>query len=121
MSPLPYHSSSICTGTFVALATVIILIVRFAVTEFAYRKAAWNTGLHLKQIVNFIITGVTVLVVAVPEGLPLAVTLALAYSVKKMMKVSTYFSALSIHSKEIPQTLISTETSYLFIVIFFNT
>ena len=29
--------------------------------------------------------GVTVLVVAVPEGLPLAVTLALAYSVRKMM------------------------------------
>ena len=34
---------------------------------------------------NFIIIGVTVLVVAVPEGLPLAVTLSLAYSVKKMM------------------------------------
>lgn len=32
------------------------------------------------------IIGVTVLVVAVPEGLPLAVTLALAYSVRKMMK-----------------------------------
>ena len=31
---------------------------------------------------NFIIIGVTVLVVAVPEGLPLAVTLSLAYSVK---------------------------------------
>merc|ERR1719500_2198775 len=31
------------------------------------------------------ISFVTVLVVAVPEGLPLAVTLSLAYSVKKMM------------------------------------
>lgn len=30
--------------------------------------------------------GVTVIVVAVPEGLPLAVTLSLAYSVKKMMR-----------------------------------
>ena len=30
-------------------------------------------------------TGVTVFVVAVPEGLPLAVTIALAFSVKKMM------------------------------------
>ena len=36
-------------------------------------------------IFRFIIIGVTVLVVAVPEGLPLAVTLSLAYSVKKMM------------------------------------
>ncbi len=34
---------------------------------------------------KFVIIGVTVLVVAVPEGLPLAVTLSLAYSVKKMM------------------------------------
>ena len=31
------------------------------------------------------VIGVTVFVVAVPEGLPLAVTIALAFSVKKMM------------------------------------
>jgi len=37
---------------------------------------------HLQYIVRFFIIGVTVLVVAVPEGLPLAVTLALAYSVR---------------------------------------
>lgn len=29
--------------------------------------------------------GVTILVVAIPEGLPLAVTLALAFSVKRML------------------------------------
>jgi hypothetical protein len=40
-----------------------------------------------QYFINFLIIGVTVLVVAVPEGLPLAVTLSLAYSVKKMMKV----------------------------------
>lgn len=39
----------------------------------------------LQNYVKFVIIGVTVLVVAVPEGLPLAVTLSLAYSVKKMM------------------------------------
>lgn len=38
------------------------------------------------DLVRHLIIGVTVLVVAVPEGLPLAVTLSLAYSVKKMMK-----------------------------------
>lgn len=42
--------------------------------------------MYLKYFVKFVIIGVTVLVVAVPEGLPLAVTLALAYSVRKMMK-----------------------------------
>lgn len=40
----------------------------------------------LVTCIKFIVTGVTVVVVAVPEGLPLAVTIALAYSVKKMMK-----------------------------------
>lgn len=37
---------------------------------------------YMQYFVKFVIIGVTVLVVAVPEGLPLAVTLALAYSVK---------------------------------------
>ncbi|KAA0198336.1 Plasma membrane calcium-transporting ATPase [Fasciolopsis buskii] len=73
-------------GTCVAVATVLILIIKFAVTTFAQNKEPWQTGKHLKQIVNYVITGVTVLVVAVPEGLPLAVTLSLAYSVKRMMK-----------------------------------
>lgn len=38
----------------------------------------------LKEILNFFIVSVTIIVVAVPEGLPLAVTIALAYSVGKM-------------------------------------
>nr|CAH8853004.1 unnamed protein product [Trichobilharzia regenti] len=73
-------------GTCVAIATVLILVIKFCVHTFAQNKEPWQTGKHLKQIVNYIITGVTVLVVAVPEGLPLAVTLSLAYSVKRMMK-----------------------------------
>lgn len=38
------------------------------------------------EIVTYLITAITVLAVAVPEGLPLAVTLALAFSSNKMMK-----------------------------------
>ena len=38
------------------------------------------------QFVSFFIIGITVLVVAIPEGLPLAVTIALAFSVKKMLQ-----------------------------------
>lgn len=37
-----------------------------------------------KHFTAFLITGITVLVIAVPEGLPLAITLALTYSVKKV-------------------------------------
>lgn len=40
----------------------------------------------IKDIVDYIVTAITVLAVAVPEGLPLAVTLALAFSSNKMMK-----------------------------------
>ena len=46
--------------------------------------SSWDVY-YINFYVKFVIIGVTVLVVAVPEGLPLAVTLSLAYSVKKMM------------------------------------
>eukprot|EP01107_Rhizomastix_libera_P001674 TRINITY_DN1279_c0_g2_i1.p1 TRINITY_DN1279_c0_g2~~TRINITY_DN1279_c0_g2_i1.p1 ORF type:complete len:1032 (-),score=389.88 TRINITY_DN1279_c0_g2_i1:85-3180(-) len=39
-----------------------------------------------KKLVEFFIIAVTIIVVAVPEGLPLAVTIALAYSMKQMLK-----------------------------------
>mmetsp|Transcript_15651 Transcript_15651/g.38981 ORF Transcript_15651/g.38981 Transcript_15651/m.38981 type:complete len:1717 (-) Transcript_15651:132-5282(-) len=40
---------------------------------------------HFQQYTEFFITSITILVVAVPEGLPLAVTLALAFSVQRML------------------------------------
>jgi len=40
----------------------------------------------LTDLVDFLIIAITIVVVAVPEGLPLAVTISLAYSVQKMMK-----------------------------------
>ena len=44
-------------------------------------------GLDPRQyIIEYIVVAITVLAVAVPEGLPLAVTLALAFSSNKMMK-----------------------------------
>lgn len=69
------------TGTVVAVLTVIILVVRFSIETFAIEGRGWDMD-HMQQYINYFIIGVTVLVVAVPEGLPLAVTLALAYSVK---------------------------------------
>lgn len=39
-----------------------------------------------ESILSFFIIGITIIVVAVPEGLPLAVTLTLVYSMKKMIK-----------------------------------
>lgn len=73
--------ASILPGTVVAVLTVLILILRFSIETFAVQKKPWNHE-YIQQFVKFFIIGVTVLVVAVPEGLPLAVTLALAYSVR---------------------------------------
>nr|XP_053634797.1 plasma membrane calcium-transporting ATPase 2-like isoform X2 [Cherax quadricarinatus] len=72
-------------GSFIAVLTVVILIVRFCVQTFVVEDKPWSP-FYANHFVKFFIIGVTVLVVAVPEGLPLAVTLSLAYSVKKMMK-----------------------------------
>lgn len=65
--------------------TVIILVLYFAIETFVINKKQWLpecTPVYVQYFVKFFIIGVTVLVVAVPEGLPLAVTISLAYSVK---------------------------------------
>ncbi|XP_045068258.1 plasma membrane calcium-transporting ATPase 2-like isoform X4 [Coregonus clupeaformis] len=76
-------------GLVMSAITVIILVLYFAVDNFVLQKRPWLTEctpIYVQYFVKFFIIGVTVLVVAVPEGLPLAVTISLAYSVKKMMK-----------------------------------
>uniref|UniRef100_A0A671Z241 Calcium-transporting ATPase n=1 Tax=Sparus aurata TaxID=8175 RepID=A0A671Z241_SPAAU len=76
-------------GLVMSAITVIILVVLFIVDTFWIQGLPWVkdcTPIYIQFFVKFFIIGVTVLVVAVPEGLPLAVTISLAYSVKKMMK-----------------------------------
>lgn len=76
-------------GLIMSILTVLILILYFVVDNFVIQHRAWLpecTPVYIQYFVKFFIIGVTVLVVAVPEGLPLAVTISLAYSVKKMMK-----------------------------------
>ncbi|CAO2636938.1 Plasma membrane calcium-transporting ATPase 4 [Lemmus lemmus] len=102
MSKVPKKEKSVLQGKLTRLAvqigkaglimsalTVIILILYFVVDNFVIQRRAWLpecTPVYIQYFVKFFIIGVTVLVVAVPEGLPLAVTISLAYSVKKMMK-----------------------------------
>ncbi|XP_036145963.1 plasma membrane calcium-transporting ATPase 2 isoform X7 [Monomorium pharaonis] len=72
-------------GSTIAVLTVVILVIQFCVKTFVIEGKPWRNT-YAGDLVRHLIIGVTVLVVAVPEGLPLAVTLSLAYSVKKMMK-----------------------------------
>lgn len=73
------------SGLVMSAITVIILVVLFVVDTFWIQNLPWVkdcTPIYIQFFVKFFIIGVTVLVVAVPEGLPLAVTISLAYSVK---------------------------------------
>ncbi len=60
-----------------------MLFIRFAIIKGINKD--WDTGRDLIKLLNFLIIGITVVVVAIPEGLPLSVTLSLAFSVKKML------------------------------------
>jgi len=50
--------------------------------------------LHIGNWFRYLIVGVTIVVVAVPEGLPLAVMISLAYSVRKMLKDKNFVKRL---------------------------
>jgi magnesium-transporting ATPase (P-type) len=71
-------------GLYSALFIIAILLVRFTIVKIT--QEPWNTSTDIVRLLNFVIIGIIVIVVAVPEGLPLAVTLSLAFSVKKMLK-----------------------------------
>eukprot|EP00960_Hanusia_phi_P062743 765252-Hanusia_phi.AAC.6 len=72
----------------VSIALVVILCLRMFYAFYADKCCfeKWDHKVHWSELLGFIITGITIFVVAVPEGLPLAVTIALAFSVKKMLK-----------------------------------
>lgn len=70
-------------GLYSALVIIVVLLIRFAVEKGLSRQ--WDTGKDLLNILDFLIIGITVIVVAIPEGLPLSVTISLAFSVKKML------------------------------------
>ena len=79
-------------GLFFAIITLLALIARLLLKIYADGRG-WDKAKHPAEIVRAIIISVdlilikiTVVVVAIPEGLPLAVTLSLAYSVKEMLK-----------------------------------
>jgi P-type E1-E2 ATPase len=71
-------------GLYSAIFIVLVLLIRFAVVKGSSHH--WDTGKDLIKILDYFIIGITVIVVAIPEGLPLSVTLSLAFSVKKMLE-----------------------------------
>jgi len=60
---------------------LIILLLRFCIDKFVIHDLSWSHA-YWQDIVSFIITSMIILIIAVPEGLPVAVMVSLAYSVK---------------------------------------
>ncbi|KAI5056341.1 hypothetical protein GOP47_0028159 [Adiantum capillus-veneris] len=98
-TPLQVRLNGVATivgkiGLGFAVTTFLVLMVRFVIARFNEGWDNWRSE-YLLQIVNYFATSVTILVVAVPEGLPLAVTLSLAYAMKQMMKDNALVRNLS--------------------------
>ena len=68
-------------GTVMALATFTASMIRYLIDGAVHNE--WEGG---KPILDFVINAITIVVVAIPEGLPLAITLGLAFAMKKMME-----------------------------------
>jgi Ca2+-transporting ATPase len=77
-------------GLFVAVVCFLVLLIRWIVENKGFPWSEFASG-----PLEFFIFAVTIVVVAVPEGLPLAVTISLAYSMSKMMKDNNFVRVLS--------------------------
>lgn len=101
VTPLQIKLEKIATdvgkmGTYVAVLIVHVLLFRYFLSGLSQRtvdlfggetdapaKSLFVTA--LRYWIEYVIVGVAVIVVAVPEGLPLAVMISLAYSIQKML------------------------------------
>uniref|UniRef100_A0A8L8KKK6 Calcium-transporting ATPase n=1 Tax=Heligmosomoides polygyrus TaxID=6339 RepID=A0A8L8KKK6_HELPZ len=71
-------------GTSVAAVALVVLITRFCIEHYVRDGIPFSIA-DIQMFVKFFIIAVTILVISIPEGLPLAIALALTYSVRKMM------------------------------------
>ena len=80
-------------GLICAVATFLALTLRFIVNVETGDTLTWSDD--WTDIIQFFIISVTIIVVAIPEGLPLAVTVSLAYSMAKMRQDQNLVKVLS--------------------------
>lgn len=70
-------------GLAAAACTFTALMIHLIIDTISYDRCVFCFE-EFNYIVNYFIVAVSIVVIAVPEGLPLAVTISLAYSVGKM-------------------------------------
>ena len=81
-------------GSIAALLMLTALLVKYFVELGKGNQSRKATDI-VNSIVNIIIATVTIIAVAVPEGLPLAATLALAVAAKRMLKDNCFVRLLA--------------------------
>ncbi|KAI4300812.1 hypothetical protein L6164_034146 [Bauhinia variegata] len=72
-------------GLAFAVLTFLVLIIRFLVEKALNGEFTDWSSIDAMKLLDYFAIAVTIIVVAVPEGLPLAVTLSLAFAMKKLM------------------------------------
>ncbi|KAJ2821870.1 plasma membrane calcium, partial [Coemansia sp. 'formosensis'] len=81
-------------GGAAGLLMFLVLIIKYAI-QLGRHETSRDATSVVDSIVRIIISAVTVVVVAVPEGLPLAVTLALAVATRRMLKDNCFVRLLA--------------------------
>ncbi|KAL0450163.1 UNVERIFIED_CONTAM: Calcium-transporting ATPase 2, plasma membrane-type [Sesamum latifolium] len=72
-------------GLFFAVVTFAVLVQKIMTRKWQEGTTTKWSGDDALELLEYFAIAVTIVVVAVPEGLPLAVTLSLAFAMKKMM------------------------------------
>ena len=75
--------------TKISYGLAILIIVGRCITYFFVNDSATDWLSIIKYLLDTLMIAVTLIVVAVPEGLPMSVNLSLAFSMKKLMKENT--------------------------------
>lgn len=73
----------------VGFSIAVAAFVIFLTHDILVNNEVWKSGNYLKMaevVLKYFMTAVTLMVVAVPEGLPMAVTLSLALNMRRMLK-----------------------------------
>jgi magnesium-transporting ATPase (P-type) len=89
-----------------AIFTVHVLFLRFFIERFINRtfdlfggeatsKPGGDFKHYVEEWLKYFIVGIAIIVVAVPEGLPLAVMITLAFSVRKMLLDQNFVKRLA--------------------------
>ncbi|KAJ3222791.1 Calcium-transporting ATPase 10, plasma membrane-type, partial [Clydaea vesicula] len=75
------------------LGSAVLMVVVLVIVYFAISRN--STSVIIKHMINVGISAITLVVVAIPEGLPLAVTIALAHATLRMLKDNNLVRHLS--------------------------